>query len=71
MHNSDYYMVMGCLRSAFLLEHSRYLGGSKWLPLQPPTAPTKEDEIFAALWRAVPKPQAWDARGDAWISEAT
>ena len=26
MHNSDHYMVLGCLRSAPLSEHSRYLG---------------------------------------------
>ena len=70
-HNSDHYMVMGCLHSASLGEHAKYLGGSKWLPLQPPTSHMREDGIFAALQRAVPNPQAREARKNAWISEAT
>ena len=69
-HNSDHYMVLGCLCSAPLREHSRYLGGRKQLPLRPPTALTREDGIFAALQRSVPKPQARDARENAWVSEA-
>ena len=59
------------IRSASLREHSRYLGGRKRLPLRPPTNPTREDGIFAALRKDVPKPKAWDARKNAWISEAT
>ena len=31
----------------------------------------REDGIFAALQRAVPNPQAREARKNAWISEAT
>ena len=57
-HNSDHYMVLGCLISASLREHVRYLGGRKRLPLRPPTEPTREDRIFAALRRAVLK--LWD-----------
>ena len=48
-HNSDHYLVMGCLHSASLKEHMWYLGGQKKLPLRPPTEPTREDKIFAAL----------------------
>ena len=70
-HNSDHYMVLGCLRSAPLREHFSYLGERKRLPLQPPTALKREDGIFAALRRAIPKPQARDARKNLWISEAT
>ena len=70
-HNSDHYMVLGCLRSIPLREHSRYLGGRKRPPLRPPTAPMREDGIFAALQRAVPKLQERDARKNTWISEAT
>ena len=70
-YNSDHYIVMGCLLSAPLREHSRYLGESKRPPLRPPTTPTREDGIFAALRRAVPKPLARDARKNVWISEAT
>ena len=32
-HNSDHYLVLGCLRSAPLIEHSKYLGRSKRIPL--------------------------------------
>ena len=28
-HNSDHYMVLGCLPSASLKEHNRYLGGEE------------------------------------------
>ena len=57
-HNLDHYMVMICLHSASLRDHARYLGGRKRLPLCPPTKPTMEDIIFAALRRALLKPQA-------------
>ena len=32
-HNSDHYLVLGCLRSAPLGEHSEYLGRCKQIPL--------------------------------------
>ena len=70
-HNSYYYMVLGCLISASLREHVRYLGGRKRLPLRPPTEPTREDRIFAALRRAILKLRAREARKNAWISAAT
>ena len=70
-HNSDHYMVLGCLLSAPLRYHSSYLGGRKQLPLRPPTALTREDGIFAVLRRAVPKSQAQDARKNAWILDST
>ena len=65
-HNSDHYMVLGCLRSASLTEHKRYLGGLKKLPLKPPTEPTREDEVFATLWRDVPKARVIEARRNEW-----
>ena len=61
-HNLDHYLILGCLCSALLREHSEYLGRRKRPPLLPPTNPTREDGLFANLQRAVPKPQAWDAR---------
>ena len=64
-------MVLGCLHIAPLREHARYLGGSKRLPLRPPTAPTREDGLFTALRRAVPKPLAKEAMKNAWILAAT
>ena len=71
MHNSYHYMVLGCLHSASMREHARYLGGRKRIPLRPPTEPTRKDIIFADLRRAVPKPQAREARKNAWILATT
>ena len=34
-HNTDHYMLLGCLRSAPEREHVRYLSGRKKLPLRP------------------------------------
>ena len=42
----------------------------KKLPLQLPTEPTREDQIFTALRRAVMKAQAWEARRNKWILAA-
>ena len=71
MHNSDHYLVLGCLHSAYLKKHMWYLGGRKKIPLRLPTEPTREDEIFAALQRAVPKAWAQEARRNEWILAAT
>ena len=60
--NTDHYMVLGCLHSAPEREHTKYLTGRKRLPLQTPADPTREDGIFAALRRAVPKPHARERR---------
>ena len=65
------YMVLGCLHSAYLKEHARYLGGSKNPPLRPPTKDTREDTTFAALRRDETKPRAWEARKNPLISETT
>ena len=66
-HNSDHYMVLGCLTSAPLLETKRYLEGRKRWPVRPPTEPSRPDTLFAALRRAVPKPKPREARRNAWI----
>ena len=66
-HNSDHYLVLGCLHRASMKEHMWDLGGQKKLPLRPPTEPTREDKIFAALRKAVPKPQAREPRRNEWI----
>ena len=64
-------MVLGCLHNTSLTEHNRYLRGRKKLPLKPPTEPIREDKVFAALRRAVPKPRAREARKNEWISTET
>ena len=40
-HNSDHYLVLGCLRRDPLREHTEYLGRRTQIPLQPPTSPTR------------------------------
>ena len=59
-HNTDHFMVVGCLRSALEKERTCYIRGRRKMPLRPPTDPMREDGIFAALRRAVPKPHARD-----------
>ena len=66
-HNSDHYMLLGCLQSASLMEHKRYLWGRKKFPLRPPSKPTREDNTFVAIRRAVPKVRAREARQYEWI----
>ena len=61
-HNTDHFMVLGCLCSAPTREHDKYLTGRKKLPIQPLTEPTREDGIFATLRRAVPKPHKRERR---------
>ena len=70
-HNLDHYMVLGCLPSALPTEHKQYLGGRKRWPVRPPREPTRTDQLFAALRRAVPRAQPREARRNAWISEST
>ena len=70
-HNSDHYMILGCLPSATLSETKRYLGGQKRWPVRPPAKPSRTDELFAALRRAVPRPKPREARRNAWILAET
>ena len=39
--------------------------------MRPPREPTRMDQLFAALRRAVPRAQPREARQNAWISEST
>ena len=70
-HNSDQYMVLGCLPSAPLSETNQYLGGRKRWPVRSPVKPSQTDELFAALRRAVPRPKPREARQNAWILAET
>ena len=70
-HNTNHFMVVGCLRSAPERDHTRYIAGRRKLPLRPPTEPTREDGIFAALRKAVPKSHGSDQHKNEWISEET
>ena len=66
-HNSYQYLVLGCLHSVFLRKHTEYLRRGTQNPLRPLTTPKREDEIFAAPRRAIPKPKARKARKNTWI----
>ena len=70
-HNSDHYMVLGCLPSAPLTKTKRYLGGRKRWPVRPPVKPTKTDELFVDLWRAILRAKPREARRNAWILAET
>ena len=70
-HNSDHYMVLGCLLSAPLSETKRYLGGQKRWPVRPRVKPTRTDELFAALQSALQRAKPREARRNAWISAET
>ena len=61
-HKSDHYLVLGCLPSAPLMEYSKYLGRRKRLPIRPLATLTREDGLFAALRRSVPKPKSRESR---------
>ena len=70
-HNTDHYIVVSHLRSTTARYHSRYIKGRRKMPLKPPTEPTREDKLFKALQRAVPKPHEREKHKNAWISEET
>ena len=63
--------VVGCLRSSPARDHARYIKGRWKMPLRPLTEPTRDDGIFEALRRAVPKPHEREKHKNAWISEET
>ena len=67
-HNTDHYMVHGCLPGAPLEAKRRYQGGQKRWPVRPPAEPSRTETLFAVLRRAVPKPAPRVARRNAWIS---
>ena len=72
-HNSGDYMVMVCLRFDSPRDHSYYLGRRIRPPLCTPGRQTRTqaENIFAELWRAVPKPEKWAARRNLWILAET
>ena len=70
-HNSDHYMVLGCIPSTPPTEHKRDLGGRKRWTVRPPREQTRTYELFTALRRAVLRAQTREARRNAWILELT
>ena len=70
-HNTNHFIVVGCLHSSPEWYHTPYIMGRRNMPLRTPTEPTREGGILAALWRAVPKPHVRDRHKNAWMSEET
>ena len=66
-HNLDHYLVLGCICSASLSKHTKYLGRSTRLLLWTLTNPMRENRLFAELRRAISKTKAQEARRNAWI----
>ena len=70
-YNSDQYMVMGLLRGGTAKAHDKYIAGRRKFPMQPLRRPTREDELFGDLRRAVLKLQPREQHRNAWIPEET
>ena len=66
LNNSDHYLVLGCLCSAPLRDHTKFLGRRTRIPLQHLTTLTREDGLFAALRRDIPKHKYQEARENVW-----
>ena len=48
-HNSDHYLILGCLCSDPLKDHPKYLGRRKCLPLRLRNTLEREDGLFLAI----------------------
>ena len=48
-NNTDHYMILGCLHSAKIREHTQYLERRKRYPLLPHGTPTREDLLISDL----------------------
>ena len=48
-------------------DHAPYMKGRRKMLLKPPTEPTRDDELFDALRRAVPKLHKREKHKNAWI----
>ena len=55
-HNTDQYLVLGCLCRAEPAAHSRYLGKRTHFLIMTPAPPGKVDLMFTELQVAIPKP---------------
>ena len=70
-HNTDHYLVLGCLRGATPDAHLRYLGSRTCFPIRPPEIPDRVDRMFSELRRSIPRPPWQDRHRQAWISPET
>ena len=66
-HNTDHYLVMGCLHGAVPSGHSHYLGKRKSFPLKPPKTPGGVNRLLTELQGDTPKPPQQERLPQAWI----
>ena len=69
-HNSYHLKILGCICIATLRELIKYLKRRMQITLQTLTTPIREDVLFVALRRTIPKPKLQEARNNVWILEA-
>ena len=70
-HNTDRYLVLGCLHGAASAAHLRYLGKRTRFPIKPRTNSNGVDSLFAELQGKVPNPPWRERLCQAWISSET
>ena len=70
-HNTDHYLVLGCLRGAKPTTYSRYLGKRTRFPIRPKSKLNKAERMFAELQGAIPKPLRRERHRKEWIYPET
>ena len=70
-HNTDHYLVLGCLRIATPVTHSRYLRKRERFPLNPPMTPGDVDRLFVEIQEGILKPPRQEHPIQALISPDT
>ena len=70
-HNTDHFLVLGCLRGTTPAVHLHYRWRCTRFPIRPPENPDRVDCMFAKLWRAITRPPQWERHCQAWISPET
>ena len=57
-HNSDNYIMLGCLHRATLRERIKYVERRTRIPLWPLPIPTREDRLLTSLQQEILKPKS-------------
>ena len=70
-HNTDHYLVMGCLCGAPSAENLRYLGNRARFPINPPNNPDGVYRLFVELRGGIPNPPWQERPRQAWILPET
>ena len=70
-HNTDHYLVLGCLHGTAPAAHSQYPGIHKSFPIKPLMTSDGINRLFAEIRGGVPKPYWKEHLHQAWISPET